>query len=96
MSIAYIPEWNFRVVDQICSEEQILVAIMDDIKFCLQKIRAYSLGGIVTERCCHLSNLSFHISRREQFLARKEDKILLNHLLGVPQEVTKWTHFAEF
>lgn len=64
---AYIAQLNLKTINLIRSEVQILVLIIGAIKICHTDSPTCSLRGAIICRCCHLSDLSFHIDMRGHF-----------------------------
>lgn len=70
-SIAYIAERNLIVDNPIDAEQQVLVAIVGNIKFSHLQSRDSSLRSTVTGHYRHLCDLFVHIGRRKQIYTRR-------------------------
>lgn len=76
-------------------EEQILVAIMVDIKSCHPHSLAFTIRGTIIQRCWLFVDLFLYIRWQRHIFSSKPDGAWLNYGLGVPYVVPRQMQAAK-
>lgn len=95
VSFAYIAQPNLKAHHLIELDEQMIVTIMNSIKFYHLHKRACSLKIIDVGHCCNFSNLTFQFRRRKNFHAEWMNGFLPTLCPSILFQVSTLNHIAK-
>lgn len=95
VGIALLAQQNLGVDDLIDEEQQTLVAVIGEYKFCIPHSRSNGLKCTIIWLRYRLSDFYFHTYRWRNELAQTVDKTSPNRQLDAPRVVPRRVHFAK-